>query len=81
MALRSISAHCLQVGEGTVCDGKSKPNGRDRIVAQCFIDKFDIAEEMVKSGTTRNAGRYDRTGAPTQGVIVWGFPNNRVVFP
>ena len=31
--------HCLQVGEGTVCDGRSKPNNRDRVVAQCFLDK------------------------------------------
>jgi endonuclease YncB( thermonuclease family) len=43
--------HCLQVGEGTVCDGRSKPTSRDRIVAQCFLDKADIAEEMVKSHT------------------------------
>jgi endonuclease YncB( thermonuclease family) len=43
--------HCLQVGEGTPCDGKSKPNSRDRIVAQCFIEELDIAEEMTKSGT------------------------------
>ena len=39
------------LGEGTVCDGKSKPKSRDRIVAQCFLDKLDIAEEMAKSGT------------------------------
>jgi endonuclease YncB( thermonuclease family) len=45
------TVHCLQVGEGTVCDGKSKPTSRDRIVAQCFLDKPDIAEEMAKSGT------------------------------
>jgi micrococcal nuclease len=45
------TVHFLQVGEGTVCDGKSKPTGRDRIVAQCFIGKLDIAEEMAKSGT------------------------------
>jgi endonuclease YncB( thermonuclease family) len=45
------TVHCLQVGEGTVCDGKSKPKNRDRIVAQCFLDKLDIAEEMAKSGT------------------------------
>ena len=45
------TVHCLQVGEGTVCDGKSKPKSRDRIVAQCFLDKLDIAEEMAKSGT------------------------------
>jgi endonuclease YncB( thermonuclease family) len=24
---------------------------RDRIVAQCFLHKLDIAEEMTKSGT------------------------------
>jgi endonuclease YncB( thermonuclease family) len=34
-----------------VCDGKSKPTSRDRIVGQCFIDKLDIAGEMAKSGT------------------------------
>jgi len=45
------TVHCLQVGEGTVCDGKSKPKSRDRIVAQCFLDKLDVAEEMAKSGT------------------------------
>jgi endonuclease YncB( thermonuclease family) len=45
------TVHCLQVGEGTPCDGRSKPNSRDRIVAQCFLDKLDIAEEMAKSGT------------------------------
>jgi len=43
--------HCLQVGEGTPCDGRSKPTSRDRIVAQCFLDTLDIAEEMAKSGT------------------------------
>src|ERR1700719_5364507 len=55
--------HCLQVGEGTVCDGRSKPNNRDRVVAQCFLDKLDIAEEMTKSGTACDwpkfsGGRY-----------------------
>jgi endonuclease YncB( thermonuclease family) len=50
--------HCLQVGEGTPCDGKSKPNSRDRIVAQCFIDKLDIAEEMTKSGTACDWPRF-----------------------
>jgi endonuclease YncB( thermonuclease family) len=55
--------HCLQVGEGTPCDGRSKPNSRDRIVAQCFIDKLDIAEEMTRSGTACDwpkfsGGRY-----------------------
>ena len=30
--------HCVQVGEGTPCDGRSKPTSRDRIVAHCFLD-------------------------------------------
>ncbi|AWM07618.1 thermonuclease family protein [Bradyrhizobium symbiodeficiens] len=41
--------HCLQVGEGTPCDGRSKPWSRDRAVAQCFIGDKDIAAEMVRS--------------------------------
>ena len=45
------TVHCLQVGEGTVCDGRSRPTSRDRIVAQCFLDKVDIAEQMIRSGT------------------------------
>jgi hypothetical protein len=49
--IEAKQVHCLQVGEGTVCDGKSKPTSRDRIVGQCFIDKLDIAGEMAKSGT------------------------------
>jgi endonuclease YncB( thermonuclease family) len=63
------TVHCLQVGEGTPCDGKSKANSRDRVVAQCFLGKLDIAEEMARSGTvcdwpTFSGGRYrisDRT--------------------
>src|ERR1700682_186393 len=45
------TVHCLQVGEGTVCDGRSRPTSHDRIVAQCFLNKLAIAEEMRKSGT------------------------------
>jgi endonuclease YncB( thermonuclease family) len=55
--------HCLQIGEGTPCDGRSRPNSRDRIVAQCFLDKADIAEQMTRSGTACDwpkfsGGRY-----------------------
>jgi endonuclease YncB( thermonuclease family) len=50
--------HRLQVGEGTPCDGKSKPISRDRIVAQCFLDKLDIAEEMTKSGTACDWAKF-----------------------
>ena len=57
------TVHCLQVGEGTPCDGKSKANSRDRVVAQCFLDKLDIAEAMARSGTVCDwpkfsGGRY-----------------------
>jgi endonuclease YncB( thermonuclease family) len=41
---------CVPVGEGTVCDGGSRRKSRDRIVAQCFVDPLDIADEMVRSG-------------------------------
>ena len=63
------TVHCLQVGEGTVCDGRSKPTSRDRVVAQCFMGKLDIAEEMTKSGTACDwpkfsGGRY-KIGEPT----------------
>src|SRR6202048_48280 len=57
------TVHCLQVGEGTVCAGRSPPRSRDRAVAQCFLDKLYIAEEMTKSGTACDwpkfsGGRY-----------------------
>lgn len=40
--------HCLQVGEGTPCDGRSSAFNRDRVVAQCFIGDKDVAFEMVR---------------------------------
>jgi hypothetical protein len=57
------TVRCLEIGEGTVCDGRSKPTSHDRIVAQCFLNKLDIAEEMAKSGTVCDwpkfsGGRY-----------------------
>ena len=41
---------CVRVGEGTVCDGRSKPTNRDRVVAQCFLGKQDLAATMVERG-------------------------------
>src|SRR5260221_14759102 len=35
------TVHCLQVGEGTVRDGRSPPTNRDRNQAQCFLEKGD----------------------------------------
>jgi endonuclease YncB( thermonuclease family) len=42
--------HCVQVGHGTPCDGRSKPTNHDRIVAQCFVDNLDIAGALVAEG-------------------------------
>lgn len=41
---------CVQVGQGTPCDGRSKPFSRDRTVAQCFLGDKDIAAEQVRAG-------------------------------
>lgn len=53
-ALKSIVAdhpvRCVQVGDGTLCDGRSKPTNGDRVVAQCFAAGRDIALEMVQQG-------------------------------
>ena len=38
---------CVQVGNGTPCDGRSKPMNRGRVVAQCFIKQDDIAARLV----------------------------------
>jgi endonuclease YncB( thermonuclease family) len=39
---------CIQVGDGTPCDGRSKPTNHDRIVAQCFAD--GAAVPLVEEG-------------------------------
>lgn len=41
--------HCLPVGQGTPCDGRSKTKSRNRVVAQCFVGDKDVATEMVKA--------------------------------
>lgn len=46
--IQGKQVHCLQVGAGTPCDDRSRPTNRDRIVAQCFIGKRDIAAEMIR---------------------------------
>jgi endonuclease YncB( thermonuclease family) len=43
-----VQVHCLQVGLGTPCDGRSKPVNKKRAVAQCFIGDKDIAAEMIR---------------------------------
>lgn len=49
-AVRGKTVKCVPVGEGTVCDGRSKRTNRDRVVAQCFIQGRDIADMLVRSG-------------------------------
>jgi endonuclease YncB( thermonuclease family) len=41
---------CTPVGDGTVCDSRSKSKSFDRTVAQCFIDEIDIGDALVSSG-------------------------------
>ncbi|RLQ88937.1 thermonuclease family protein [Notoacmeibacter ruber] len=41
---------CIRVGEGSVCDGRSRPRSYDRVVAQCFIGQTDLAGQMVRAG-------------------------------
>ena len=52
--LKAIALHkklrCIRVGEGTVCDGRSKARNRDRVVAQCFRGNLDIAALMIQRG-------------------------------
>jgi endonuclease YncB( thermonuclease family) len=53
-ALKSLvtgkTVRCVQVGSGTVCDGRSEPTNHDRIVAQCFDGAADIAAPLVERG-------------------------------
>jgi micrococcal nuclease len=58
---------CIQVGDGTPCDGRSRPTNRDRIVAQCFIENADVAAMQVERGFACDwerfsGGYYSRSG-------------------
>jgi hypothetical protein len=51
----------------TVCDGRSERWSRDRLVAQCFADDRDIAQDIVESGNAcdwrkYSGGHYSRNG-------------------
>ena len=70
-ALQNLAAgnviNCVPVGEGTVCDGRSRPTSYDRIVAQCFVHGRDLAAEMVSTGQACDwiafsGGAYSRKG-------------------
>ncbi len=63
--LKGKTVRCVPVGDGTVCDGRSRKTSRDRIVAQCFVDGKDIAQIMVGNGhacdwTKFSGGAYSK---------------------
>jgi micrococcal nuclease len=61
-ALRALvkdkRVRCIQVGEGTPCDGRSKPTNRGRIVAQCFVEDTDLAARLVERGVACDWERF-----------------------
>lgn len=48
--LAGKTVRCVPVGEGSVCDDRSRKTSRDRVVAQCFVDGKDVAKIMVGNG-------------------------------
>jgi micrococcal nuclease len=69
-ALRDLATgrqiRCVRVGDGSICDGRSKKTNHDRIVAQCFIGKTDIADVLVARGyacdwVRFSGGHYSKT--------------------
>src|SRR5262245_58914261 len=58
---------CIQVGAGTPCDGRSKPENRGPIIAQCFVESTDVAGTLVERGFACDwerfsGGHYSRSG-------------------
>ena len=49
---------CIRVGEGSACDGRSKPTSYDRVVATCSIDGLDLARAMVQAGAACDWRRF-----------------------
>lgn len=63
--VKNQTVRCVQVGSGTVCDGRSRPTNRNRNVAQCFIGTDDIADLLVRGGhacdwVRFSSGHYSR---------------------
>ena len=56
--VRGKTIKCILVGQGTPCDGRSKPRNYDRIIAQCFVDGEDLAAEMVRAGYARDWPKF-----------------------
>lgn len=62
--------HCIQVGGGTPCDGRSAPTNGDRVVAQCMAAGEDVASKLVNAGFAcdweRFSGGYYSLGDPAK---------------
>lgn len=54
VSLRSLASRetvrCIPVGQGTICDGRSRSTNHGRLVAQCFLRGTDIGGVMVEWG-------------------------------
>ena len=56
--VRGKKIECIPVGQGTPCDGRSKPRSHDLIVAQCFVDGEDLAAKMVRAGYAKDWPKF-----------------------
>jgi endonuclease YncB( thermonuclease family) len=61
------NVECRPVGEGSVCDGRTRATSRGRTVAQCFVKgaTVDVAEALVSAGlgcdnVKRSGGHYSK---------------------
>ena len=62
-----LTVHCIGIGDGSVCDGRSSRASEGNLVAQCFAGTVDIGEAMVSKGfacdwTKYSGGYYSRRG-------------------
>ena len=60
---------CVRVGESTVCDNRSKPTSKGKVVAQCFIGDDDVATIMIRARMACDwprfsGGHYQKVGVP-----------------
>jgi endonuclease YncB( thermonuclease family) len=61
-ALRSLASReqvlCIPVGQGSVCDGRSRATSYSRLVAQCFVGELDVAGALVEQGLACDWARF-----------------------
>ncbi len=60
---------CVRVGEGTVCDDRSKPTNKGKVIAQCFIGDDDVATIMIRARMACDwpkfsGSHYQKVGVP-----------------